>query len=246
MTGHPPQAGTLPDAIKVEHGPVELLRSFFRWACSEVHRRGVTLSFAPLDELVAVNAANADTWMPLVPLLKTGLSGITPETGFAILGRNDAGEVVATQGARFYDWRATSLWTEANSLKMAYADPEAARRRGDVWEITTPVAHLISGRVVFSGGGWYRPDYRGQGLGRVIPRISRAYAFTRWNTDFTISMMTDGVIKGGFADRTGYTNIEAGTVHFNLSPTIIVRGALVWMPATQLLADLASVVTGHA
>jgi hypothetical protein len=102
---------------------------------------------------------------------------------------------------------------------------------------------MISGRVAFSGGGWYRPDYRGKGLGRIIPRISRAYACTHWDTDFTISMMDMAVVKGGFADRTGYTNVEADAVRFSVSPTGAVHGALVWMETKQLLADLDAIST---
>ncbi|GAB2832548.1 hypothetical protein GCM10027176_40960 [Actinoallomurus bryophytorum] len=241
MTGRSPQTGAFRDVIKVDHGPVDLLQRFFAWADSETRRRGVVVSFARLEELLNVNSANAATWRSLVPIFRPELGGITTETGFALLGRNAAGDVVAAQAARFYDWRTTNLRTQAASLKMFYADPESARGRGDMCEITAPIADRISGRVAFSGGGWYRPDYRGKGLGRIIPRISRAWAFARWRTDFTISMMEGAVLDGGFAERVGYTNVEPDAIRFRASPTGAARCALVWMESKQMLADLEAI-----
>ena len=66
----------------------------------------------------------------------------------------------------------------------------------------------ITGRVVFSGAAWYRRDFRGKDLATILPRISRAYAFTRWNSDFTIGMMDDAVVAGGMAERVGHTNVS--------------------------------------
>jgi hypothetical protein len=236
-----PQTGGLLDTVTIDHGPGGLLRRFFAWADLAARDRGVSVSFAPLDELVGVNRANAATWRPLFPVFNPELSGLTHESGFALLGRNINGEVVAAQAARFYDWSTTSLYDEATSLRMFYRDTEAARDRGDVCEFAAPAAHSISGRVVFSGGGWYRPDYRGIGLGRIIPRISRAYAFTHWATDFTMSMMAHAVVAGGFAERAGYTNVDADAFCFQLLPIGAVRGALMWMGPAQLLADLDSI-----
>jgi hypothetical protein len=239
MTVDCPQAGALLDAAMIEHGPRGLLRRFFIWADLAAKQRGVSISFAPLAELADVNRANAATWRPLLPLFSPELSEITPGTGFALLGRNGNGEVVAAQAARLYDWSTTSLYDEATSLRMFYRDVGAARDRGDMCELATPAAHVISGRVVFSGGGWYRPDFRGTGLGHVIPRISRAYAFTRWASDFTISVMAAAVVAGGFAERAGYTNVAAGALCMHISPVgAVPGGALVWMESAQLLADL--------
>ena len=47
------------------------------------------------------------------------------------------GQVVATHAARIYDWSETSLKDEAASLRMFYADPDAAFARGDRCEITS-------------------------------------------------------------------------------------------------------------
>jgi len=237
-----PRSGRLPAHLKIKYGPVSLLGRFFLWADTAARDRGVTLSFGSFQDLIEANKANSDSWRPLVPVFDEALGGITPETGFVLIGRNEHGEVVATQAARIYDWPETSLKDEATSLRMFYADPAAAFARGDRCEIATPVAKNITGRVVFSGAAWYRRDFRGRGLAGILPRIARAYAFTRWNSDFTISMMGDAVVAGGMAERCGYTKVEPSSVELVASPLGAMRCALVWMRSDELLADLATVM----
>ena len=65
--------------ITVEHGPVDLLGRFFLKADTAARQRGVTLSFAPMQELVEVNERNRDTWRPLLPLFDPACGGITPD-----------------------------------------------------------------------------------------------------------------------------------------------------------------------
>lgn len=239
-----PTAGRLPSAVEIRHGPRGLLGRFFLWADQSARDRGVTLSFASLDDLFAVNRANSDTWRPLVSIFDPALGGVTGETAFVLLGRNAAGDVVAAQAGRLYRWPETNLQEEATSLRMFYADAAAAADRGDMCEITAPIAHAISGHVLFSGAGWYRPDFRGKGLSAILPRISRAYAYGRWATDWTIAMIGDALVKRGVADRYGYTNIEQGTVALIASPLGAHRCALTWMRSEQLLSDLEVTMQG--
>jgi hypothetical protein len=220
---------------------VGLLGRFFLWADTAARDRGVTLSFGSLQDLIEANKANSDTWRPLVPVFDEALGGATSETAFVLIGRNK-GEVVATQAARIYDWSKSSLKDEANSLRMFYADPHAAVARGDSCEITAPIAEKISGRVAFSGGIWYRRDFRGKDLGTILPRISRAYAYTRWHSDFTLGMMGDAVIAGGLAERAGYTKREPGCIELVASPLGQMRCGLIWMQSDELLADLAAIM----
>jgi hypothetical protein len=171
--------GCLSESIELINGPRLLLNGFFAWADEAASERGVKLRFASLHDLVRANESQSSSWRPLVPIFNPALSGATDGTAFAILGRNKQGEIVASQAARVYDWSASSLQDEASSLRMFYADTAAAKSRGDRCVVTAPIAAKIRGRVVFSGAGWYRPDFRGRGLATILPRISRAYAFTR-------------------------------------------------------------------
>jgi hypothetical protein len=243
MQEHLPTSGRLSAALlKIKYGPVGLLGRFFLWAERAARDRGVTLFFAGLQDLVEVNKANSDSWRPLLPLFDMELGGTTPQTGFVLIGRDKDGQIVATQAARLYDWSETTLEDEATSLRMFYADPDAAFARGNRCDVTTAAARSITGRVVFSGAGWYRRDFRGRDLATILPRISRAYAFTRWNTDFTISVMTDAVTAGGMAERCGYTKVEHDSIDLVLTPTGEARCALVWMSRHELIADLAVIM----
>jgi hypothetical protein len=242
MHESPPISGRLPAHLQIKYGPVGLLGRFFLWADTAARERGVTLSFGSLQELLEANRSNSDSWRPLVPVFDEALGGVTPETAFVLIGRNRLGEVVATQAARIYDWPTTSLKDEASSMRMFYADPEAARVRGDRCEVAAPVAETITGRVVYSGGVWFRPDFRGKDLATILPRISRAYAFTRWNSDFTVGVMADAVIAGGMAERVGYTKLVPSCIELVASPLGQIRLALGWMQPDELLADLAAIM----
>ncbi len=237
-----PSSGRLPARLQIKYGPAGLLGRFFLWADTAARDRGVTLSFGSLQELLEANRNNSDSWRPLVPVFNQTLGGVTPETAFVLIGRNKLGEIVATQAARIYHWPATSLKDEAISMRMFYADPEAARAQGNRCKIVAPVAETIKGRVVFSGAVWFRRDFRGKDLAMILPRISRAYAFTRWNNDFTIGLMADGVIAGGMAERVGYSRLVPSCIDLVAAPLGELRFALGWMQPDELLADLAAIM----
>ncbi len=229
--------------ITVEHGPAEILGSFFLKADQAARDRGVTLSFGTFDELVETNARNTSSWHPLIPLFDPKNGALPPDEAFCILGHDENGEVVATQAARIYHWPATSFFYEAESLRLFYADPALSKQPTERCVVTAPSTRFVSGNVVFSGGGWYRRDYRKLELSMILPRISRALAFTRWDSNYTVSIMAEKVIKGGMAERCGYTNVDWDLSLFD-SPVGTVRCAFVWMERVQLMQDLSDFLAG--
>ncbi len=224
-------------ALKLDHGPISRLGYFFLKADTAARDRGISLSFGTPQEFARANEQNRDSWRPLISIFDPETGGFSEQNGFCILGRNRQGVVVATQAARFYDLDGTSFYDAASDLSLYFADPAAALAQGASCVVTSQATRNITGRVVFSGGGWYHPQYRGRLLSCILPRISRAYAFSRWNSDFTVSMMAEGVIKGGMAQRCGYTNIEWDVSIRNFSVGDL-RLAFVWMDTLQMLADL--------
>lgn len=223
--------------ITVEHGPVDIIGRLFLMADTAARHRGVTLSFAPMQDLIDINRANPETWRPLLPLFDPACGGITDDNSFCILGHNAQGEVVATQAARLYRWTATSFHEEASSLRLFYAEPE--RLKGDREEVvvTAPAARELSGAVIFAGGIWYRPDYRGIGLPYILPWLSRTYAYTRWKHDFSCSIMAEEVYKRGMAQRSGYSKAdwEVWLRYTPVDPGGEIRCALVYMDEGELL-----------
>ena len=228
--------------IMVEHGPIDLLGRLFLKADTSARKRGVTLSFAPMQDLMDVNRANPETWRPLLPLFDPACGGITDDNSFCILGHNAKGEVVATQAARLYDWADTSFHHEASSLRLFYAEPERLKGEGERVDVTAPVARKLSGAVIFAGGIWYRPDYRGIGLPYILPWLSRTYAYTRWKHDFSCSIMAEEVYKRGMAQRSGYSKAdwEVWLRHTPVDPNGEIRCALVYMDSGELLDGAAN------
>jgi hypothetical protein len=153
--------------------------------------------------------------------------------------------VVATQAARFLDWPHTSYRDEAESLRLMYAHPDTQKLPGERCEVSALAAAGITGRVVYSGAAWYHPDYRGRRLTELLPRMSRALAYTRWESDCTVTMMAEPVVQGGVLQRTGHRNIEWDIRMFG-SRGLIPRFALLWTKRSEMLDDLQEFLSGVA
>ena len=227
--------------LTTSYGPKDLLGRFFLRADTAARERGVTLSFASLAELISANEENRDSWLPLFPTYDIRHNTIGPDEAFCILGRDPHGKVVAAHAGRLFNLTNTTFHDLAASMHLMYEDPDRSKRPGETCEVTATAARSIKGRVVFSGAAWYHPDYRGRQLSTIVPILSRAYAFTHWNIDYLVAMMSEGVVSGGMTQRTGYTNID-WDIRVANSPLGDVRFAFMWMEPAQLLEDVAKFV----
>ena len=234
---------TIANQLLGDRGPLDLLRHFFNHAEACALSRGVTLRLGDFSELRKVNAANQETWFPLVPILDDQIGGAGPENGFCIFGHDTAGEIVATQAARVFHMKESTFEDEVKSLRLFYAEPESSRSDNERCEVTTDACGRVHGTVAFCGGVWYRPDYRGMQLSSILPRIARAGAFSRWQTNFTTALMGEGVIKGGFSKRNGFANIERSVKWFG-SPRGDRSFVFGWMTTAELLHDLGAFLRG--
>lgn len=234
----------LADQIAIRHGPRDLLTSFFRAADRAARERGVQLTLRQdLGALVAVNERERRHWYRISPLFDPAFSRISPANAFWIEGCNSAGETVATQACRGFDWTDTTLKEESESLRIFYADPARMAAPGETCVVTAPSADRITGWVAYSGSGWYRPDFRGRELSAILPRISRAYALARWGIEITVSFVEDVLIEKGVVARYGYRRIEHG-ITWRARVGGDLGMAILWMPRTELLADLHAFVSG--
>ena len=227
----------LPTEFLTSHGPIDLLREFFTKAQASAQARGIELFLGDFAQLHEINMANQDTWFPLLPILNDEIGGASMQNGFCIFGRDEHGEIVATQAARVFDMQDTNFQAEAESLRLFYADPNKAHVSGERCVVTTDACARVSGTVGFCGGVWYRPDFRGRQLSTILPRIARAGAYSRWGTDYTTALMGEGVIKGGFSHSNGFANIERSVKWFG-SPRGDRSFVFGWMPTVDMLDDL--------
>lgn len=223
------------DAITVEHGPAGLLGRLFLKANSCAEARGLRLRLCTLSDLDAFTREHMKDW-PTMPLFRPQYRpwGDSPDRTFAILGENQAGQIVATQAARFFDWPATTLKAEVESLRMLYGD--ATPPADASGEVSAADAGSIAGRVVYSGSTWFHPEFRGRDLSGILPRVSRALALTLWNTGTTISFMDWRIVKKGVAASYGYTNLGDGVMLRNVVDPEFVA-AIGWITRDELIDD---------
>jgi hypothetical protein len=234
---------TLFSNISINYGPPGLLGRTLLKAEAAARVRGVTLSFASMQDLMLVNEANRDTWGPVFPGFDPAYNDLTPENSFCLLGRNARGDVVATQAGRLYDWTDTNYHEQARSFGLIYRDPYTQRLPDERCEVTALAAKGIDGRVFYSGGAWYQPNYRGIGLVEILPRMARALAYTRWDTQCTITMMAEHNVKKGVFPRNGYHNLE-WDVRFIDTRSGTIRFALLWTKRDEMLEDLEQFLDG--
>jgi hypothetical protein len=222
--------------VRIDNGPRQLLSRLFLRGDTLLRERGINLKFAPLEELLAVNRRNSDSWRPLLPIFDAEECGFNDDNGFCLLAYTSSGQCVAAQAARLYDLAGTSFKDEVESLRLFYPDPEKQRHEGERIVVTAPLASEFTSPTVFSGAVWYHPSMRKQGLTSILPRLTKAMSQTRWDTDVTLSFMAEEVVKAGTAPRTGYyhvdwsidlidTPVAAGTVH----------SAMIWSSREELI-----------
>ncbi len=236
ITDNPP---SITQSITIEHGPVGVIGRFFLKAEELALQCGIRLSFASMQDLMAVNAANRQTWHPMISIYDPAVSNIGTDTAYCILGRNARGDVVATQAGRLLDLSKTSFKQEAESLRLFYAGGRAhpACRPAETCVVSAQAGEHMRGRVMFSGGAWYHPDIRGSGLSRFLPRVSRVYGHTRWNTDTTMTMMGETNMNRRVHERNGYRNSDWDVV-LDGGPLGRMRLAMLWNSTAETFEDL--------
>src|SRR5262245_25794821 len=194
--------------IVIEHGPIDVLGRFFVRADTAARECGAHLTFASCDELVQANRENRANWLPLVPLFDPANGNITAENSFCILGKTQAGAVVAAHAARLYTWPETTFVEEIQSLRLFYSEPERQKNPGEHVAISALGARVSTGRVCYSGPAWVHPEDRGRGLSKILRRFAKAYALAKWNPAYVASLMTESVFKSGFAPRFSYNHVD--------------------------------------
>lgn len=139
-----------------------------------------------------------------------------------------------------FDFGDETLADYLTSLRLFYPDPDRQKRDGESCTVDSPSARVINRRAVFSGGTWIHPDYRKRLMPMILPRISRALALTRWNTDYTFSLVNNILVTKGVAQAYGYQRVEPGILWFMAPVADRCEASLVWMPRAELLEDLSA------
>ena len=225
------------DDLQIKHGPVTLLGRFFLLADTLLAKAGVTLYRASLAEAAATQGANVESWHLFPPMLDTRLSPIPDDMSYGLLGRNERGDVVCVQGGRIYDVGERSFADIVADQSFFYGPAIPPARELPIADVTAPSATTIKGRFVYSGGLWVHPDYRGRHLAAVLPRFSRCYALSMWDTQFTVGMANEASFSPKLIAAYGYDKVERRFTIQNLTPTPM-SWAILWMNREDLIGDL--------
>ncbi len=163
--------------ITLEHGPMPLLGRVILSSEQLAQREGVRIALSTGEEFLAANQRNADSWLPLLKIFDVRYNALTPENALFLIGYNANDEIVACQAARYYDWADSSFAEEMESMRIFYADPDSMKEPEEYYRVTSNAARGTSGKVVYSGGAWYRRDFRRRGLvEHAYPHSSGAIA----------------------------------------------------------------------
>src|SRR6266700_2750852 len=230
------------DQITLLHGPHDLLGRFFLIADTAARDRGVRLRLrADFEALVALNERNRDSWPALAPVFNPEFSNLRLGSAFWLEAVDDKEETVATHAARFFDWEYTTLAAELRSLRVFYENPAPRVAAGEVIEVEAPSAALIRGRVTYGGAVWVHPDFRGKGLAALMPRISRAYAYSRWDTAWTWGLVEHKTHAKGLVRANGPYEVE-DSVLLRMAFRGDLPLLLMWMGRDAMLSDIAGIV----
>jgi hypothetical protein len=233
--------------VVIEHGPADILGRLFLQADTALRRKGIRLSFATFEELLALNKANPESWRPLLPVFDPTLSGVTTESGFVVIGRDSAGKAATAHAFRHIPLGRNTLKSEIESLRVFYADPDRAKGATEELRVSAPSAASTTGSVVFSGAVWFRPDFRKAGLLKDIQPAVRAMSFTRWGSDIVCSFMAPDVVRGGIAASGRFPHVEWEVTMID-TPVLrdgTIHAALVSARASDQLQHFAEYVASH-
>ena len=230
------------ERIVVEHGPVQTLARFFLKAATDLSALGFELRFIDPEQLVKANLENRDNWLPLVQTFDPQWSDLNPDNIVTVAIFRE-GRIVGVHSVRRFDWRDTNMHEEILSYRFLYADPVTQKRPEETVSITTSMAREITGVVGFSGAAWYHPDCRGLGLSRILPRLAKGIALTRWDVTRIVAIMSESVHRRGFAARFGYHGVD-WDITFKKSRGGWPRVALLWMDRPNLESYVGEYLAG--
>lgn len=223
--------------IRNTFNDTDIASHFLFHAEREVARAGVTLSIEhDFNDYVETNRRNQKSWFAPMPMFDPKNGEV--ERAFWIRGVTREGETVIVQAARCFGLMGSNLAEAIASLEIFYNDPAVSASPIESCSCDAPSASRISGTVCYSGGGWFHRDYRGRQFSTLMPRISRALAFSLWHTHYTVSFVEPVLVERGVVQRYGYQNIEPGIEWRNAKTEPRLSLSLIWMDRCEMLWGL--------
>lgn len=232
-----PEFPTFLSQVRIEHGPRAQLSRFLLAANSALEDKGLNLRQTSFDELHAVYKIHEKSWTTLVPFFNATISPIDDANAACFVVYDDDGEPVSTTAVRVWNFVDTNLRAELESLRMLYGQQSEARLRGADCQVTAPTAGLLNGRILYCGAYWVRPDYRGKGLGLIVPAMSRFYALGRWAIDYKVTFGTRAFLAPDLRELYQYEDYE-GDFILSERDKFTFRWLILWARTSFMLDQL--------
>jgi hypothetical protein len=230
------------EQLTIVHGPYELLHSYFSIADEIVREAGITIRIhSDFRRLVELNRRHQASWTPMSPMFDPSVSRLRLDTAFWCEAVDARGQTVGTHAQRLFVWPNTTLEDEVKALRVFYADPAPHIAAGEHVTVTAPIAKRITGRSIYGGALWTHPDWRQRGLTKILRRISRAYAYTRWAPDYIWAFIEPKIVAMGIPQATGPFIAEDG-IRLKLAFRGEFISYIMWMTPETMLDDLQAVV----
>jgi hypothetical protein len=228
----------LPNQVDVNFGPTDAVSEVILGTDRSVRNVGIRLSLSSdFHDLQRINQQNRVDWYPLTPNFDPDECDRNASNAFWLRGIDDRGDVVLCHAVRLYALH-QDLKGAVEDLSFYYDDTDRARAAG-VHTTVTATAAAMSGRVAYSGALWVRSDFRGFGLARLIPPLSRTLALTRWYPANHTCFLMQPTVEKGMAKVYGYDNLEYAITLGNMPgfPSSL-NCALCWKTADAVTEEI--------
>lgn len=202
---------------------------------SAAAQKGIKVSIGfDFNEYVSITRATP-TKGPTYPNFRPDRSPIKSGEGYWVMGVDKNSEVVLLFAARLYDLSPSNFAEHLQSLKAFYADPSVHAHPQDHCTCIAPSAKKMTGKVAYHGDFWIRGDVRGQGLSKIMARITQGASFAMWDPDFLCALVGGWSLDKGLVAQYGYTHYERGGSILQLVEEKIVDDDwLIWRTAEEL------------
>ncbi|MCA1518412.1 hypothetical protein I6F14_10480 [Bradyrhizobium sp. IC3069] len=167
--------------------PLQLSR-FIRVYDDAAANKGIRLSIGfDFHDYVSITRS-LPTKTPTYPIFRPDRSPIEKGKGYWLIGLDKHNEVALAEAARLYDLSHTNFAELLESLKMFYADPATHAHPQDRCICTAPSARKITGKMAYHGDVWVRPEFRGQGMLKIMTGILRGVTLALWAPDYVCGL----------------------------------------------------------
>lgn len=205
MYAHHP---SLRDQLQIRQEPRDLIARYFRAFEAEARLRGVAFHLvSPLD-LVAVHDAYAESWNGFTPVFDPRKTSIPDDACACMLGFDRRGEPAVAQACRLFDFGARSVKNALEDLTFWYGEKAHQHRAGARCVVTAPSAARLTGRMLYVGAFWVRPDLRSQIAGQTMQELSRIYGIANWDFDHIVTVGSGAFRRPELQARYGFDGYE--------------------------------------